>query len=239
MTEERALKVTDLVVNYGIVPAVKGISFSVERGLITTIIGSNGSGKSTTMKALTGLLPLKSGRIQLFGQETHDHETDALVRQGLVLVPEGRRLFKNMTVAENLQMGAYQRSDQRAIKLDFEKTLEYFPALLEKLKARAGSLSGGQQQMVAVARALMAKPKLLLLDEPTIGLAPAIVDTITDIIQAIAKAGVDILLVEQNAEIALEISHYAYILERGEIAMHGLAKDLSNSQDVQRAYLGI
>jgi branched-chain amino acid transport system ATP-binding protein len=239
MTDERALEVSDLVVNYGIVPAVKGISFSVSPGLITTIIGSNGSGKSTTMKALTGLLPLQSGRVQLFGQETLGQETDALVRQGLVLVPEGRRLFKNMTVAENLEMGAYQRSDRRAIQEDFEQTLEYFPALREKLKVRAGSLSGGQQQMVAVARALMAKPKLLLLDEPTIGLAPAIVDTIADIIQAIAKAGVDILLVEQNAEIALEISHYAYILERGEIAMHGLAKDLSNSQDVQRAYLGI
>jgi branched-chain amino acid transport system ATP-binding protein len=239
MTDEYVLEVSDLVVNYGIVPAVKGISFTVARGLITTIIGSNGSGKSTTMKALTGLLPLQSGRIQLFGQETLDQETDALVRRGLVLVPEGRRLFKNMTVAENLEMGAYQRSDRRAIQQDFEQTLEYFPALREKLKARAGSLSGGQQQMVAVARALMAKPKLLLLDEPTIGLAPAIVDTIADIIQAIAKAGVDILLVEQNAEIALEISHYAYILERGEIAMHGLAKDLSNSQDVQRAYLGI
>jgi branched-chain amino acid transport system ATP-binding protein len=239
MTDERALEVSDLVVNYGIVPAVKGISFSVTRGLITTIIGSNGSGKSTTMKALTSLLPLHSGRVQLFGQETLGQETDALVRQGLVLVPEGRRLFKNMTVAENLEMGAYQRSDRRAIQKDFEQTLEYFPALREKLKVRAGSLSGGQQQMVAVARALMAKPKLLLLDEPTIGLAPAIVDTIADIIQAIAKAGVDILLVEQNAEIALEISHYAYILERGEIAMHGLAKDLSNSQDVQRAYLGI
>lgn len=239
MTDEYVLEVSGLVVNYGIVPAVKGISFTVARGLITTIIGSNGSGKSTTMKALTGLLPLHSGRVQLFKQDTRGQETDALVRQGLVLVPEGRRLFKNMTVTENLEMGAYQRSDRGAIQQDFEQTLEYFPALREKLKVRAGSLSGGQQQMVAVARALMAKPKLLLLDEPTIGLAPAIVDTIADIIQAIAKAGVDILLVEQNAEIALEISHYAYILERGEIAMHGLAKDLSNSQDVQRAYLGI
>ena len=239
MTGEHTLEVNDLVVNYGIVPAVKGISFSVSRGLITTIIGSNGSGKSTTMKALTGLLPSQSGRAQLFGQEILGTETDALVKQGLVLVPEGRRLFKSMTVAENLQMGAYQRSDTRAIQQDFEQALDYFPALREKLSARAGSLSGGQQQMVAVARALMAKPKLLLLDEQTIGLAPAIVDTIADIIQSIAKAGVDILLVEQNAEIALEISHYAYILERGEIAMHGLAKDLSNSQDVQRAYLGI
>jgi branched-chain amino acid transport system ATP-binding protein len=239
MTTEYALKVTDLVVNYGIVPAVKGISFSVARGKITTIIGSNGSGKSTTMKALTGLLPSQSAGIELFGKNIRQTETDVLVQQGLVLVPEGRRLFKSMTVTENLQMGAFQRSDKVAIARDFEQTLEYFPALREKLNVRAASLSGGQQQMVAVARALMAGPKLLLLDEPTIGLAPAIVDTIADIIQSIAKAGVDILLVEQNAEIALEISHDAYILERGEIAMHGLAKDLANSQEVQRAYLGI
>ena len=239
MTTEYALKVTDLVVNYGIVPAVKGISFSVARGKITTIIGSNGSGKSTTMKALTGLLPSQNAGIELFGKNISHTETDILVQQGLVLVPEGRRLFKSMTVTENLQMGAFQRSDKVAIARDFEQTLEYFPALRAKLNVRAASLSGGQQQMVAVARALMAGPKLLLLDEPTIGLAPAIVDTIAEIIQSIAKAGVDILLVEQNAEIALEISHYAYILERGEIAMHGLAKDLANSQEVQRAYLGI
>jgi branched-chain amino acid transport system ATP-binding protein len=239
MTTEYALKVADLFVNYGIVPAVKGISFSVARGKITTIIGSNGSGKSTTMKALTGLLPSQNAGIELFGKNISHTETDVLVKQGLVLVPEGRRLFKSMTVTENLQMGAFQRSDKVAIARDFEQTLEYFPALREKLNVRAASLSGGQQQMVAVARALMAGPKLLLLDEPTIGLAPAIVDTIAEIIQSIAKAGVDILLVEQNAEIALEISHYAYILERGEIAMHGLAKDLANSQEVQRAYLGI
>jgi len=239
MTTDYALKVTDLVVNYGIVPAVKGISFSVARGNITTIIGSNGSGKSTTMKALTGLLPSQSAGIELFGKSISHTETDVLVNQGLILVPEGRRLFKSMTVAENLQMGAFQRSDKVAIARDFEQTLEYFPALREKLNVRAASLSGGQQQMVAVARALMADPKLLLLDEPTIGLAPAIVDTIAEIIQSIAKAGVDILLVEQKAEIALEISHYAYILERGEITMHGLAKDLANSQEVQRAYLGI
>ena len=239
MTTDYALKVTDLVVNYGIVPAVKSISFSVARGKITTIIGSNGSGKSTTMKALTGLLPSQSAGIELFGENISHTETDVLVKQGLVLVPEGRRLFKSMTVAENLQMGAFQRTDKVAIARDFEQTLEYFPALREKLNVRSASLSGGQQQMVAVARALMASPKLLLLDEPTIGLAPAIVDTIAEIIQSIARAGVDILLVEQNAEIALEISHDAYILERGEIVMHGLAKDLANSQEVQRAYLGI
>lgn len=239
MTTEYALKVTDLFVNYGIVPAVKGISFSVARGKITTIIGSNGSGKSTTMKALTGLLPSQSAGLELFGKNISHTETDVLVKQGLVLVPEGRRLFKSMTVTENLQMGAFQRSDKVAIARDFERALEYFPALREKLNVRAASLSGGQQQMVAVARALMAGPKLLLLDEPTIGLAPAIVDTIAEIIQSIAKAGVEILLVEQNAEIALEISHYAYILERGEVAMHGLAADLANSEEIQRAYLGI
>ncbi|NQW84633.1 MAG: ABC transporter ATP-binding protein [Alcaligenaceae bacterium] len=239
MKTDYALKVTDLVVNYGIVPAVKGISFSVARGKITTIIGSNGSGKSTTMKALTGLLPSQSTSIELFGKNISHTETDVLVKQGLVLVPEGRRLFKSMTVTENLQMGAFQRSDKVAIARDFEQTLEYFPALREKLNVRAASLSGGQQQMVAVARALMAGPKLLLLDEPTIGLAPAIVDTIAEIIQSIAKAGVEILLVEQNAEIALEISHYAYILERGEVAMHGLATELANSAEIQRAYLGI
>ena len=239
MTTEHALEVSDLVINYGIVPAVKGIDFSVVLGKITTIIGSNGSGKSTSMKALTGLLTAQSGTIQLYGKNIRGTQTDVLVQQGLVLVPEGRRLFKSMTVAENLQMGAYQRSDPSAIARDFERSLEYFPALREKLTVLAGSLSGGQQQMVAVARALMAAPKLLLLDEPTIGLAPAIVDTIANIIQSIAQDGVDILLVEQNAEIALEISHYAYIIERGEIAMHGFAKDLSNSPDVQRAYLGI
>lgn len=239
MKTDYALKVTDLVVNYGIVPAVKGISFSVARGKITTIIGSNGSGKSTTMKALTGLLPSQSTSLELFGKNISHTETDVLVKQGLVLVPEGRRLFKSMTVTENLQMGAFQRSDKVAIARDFEQTLEYFPALREKLNVRAASLSGGQQQMVAVARALMAGPKLLLLDEPTIGLAPAIVDTIAEIIQSIAKAGVEILLVEQNAEIALEISHYAYILERGEVAMHGLATELANSAEIQRAYLGI
>ena len=239
MTTDCALEVIDLSVSYGIVPAVKSISFTVHRGLITTIIGSNGSGKSTTMKALTGLLSSAAKRMTLFGENISGIETDVLVKRGLVLVPEGRRLFKSMTVAENLQMGAYQRSDKQAIARDLERTLEYFPALREKLNVRSGSLSGGQQQMVAVARALMADPKLLLLDEPTIGLAPAIVDTIAEIIQSIARNGVDILLVEQNAEIALEISQYAYIIERGELAMHGQAKELANSQEVQRAYLGI
>ena len=238
MTTEYALKVTDLVVNYGIVPAVKSISFSVARGKITTIIGSNGSGKSTTMKALTGLLPSQSAGIELFGKNIRHTETDVLVQQGLVLVPEGRRLFKSMTVTENLQMGAFQRSDKMAIARDFEQTLEYFPALREKLNVRAASLSGGQQQMVAVARALMAGPKLLLLDEPTIGLAPAIVDTIADIIQSIAKAGVDILLVEQNANTALGVADHGVLLALGKVVADRPAAELKADANLRAAYLG-
>ena len=239
MTAPNALEVTNLVVNYGIVPAVQNISFSVRKGAITTIVGSNGSGKTTTMKALTGLLAAQSGKVSMYGQDITDLPTDALVKRGLVLVPEGRRLFKAMTVAENLEMGAFQRRDASAIAHDLEEVLTYFPALRAKMRTRASNLSGGQQQMVAVARALMAAPKVLLLDEPTIGLAPAVVDTIAEIIQTIGRNGVDVLLVEQNAEIALEISEDAYIFERGELVMRGTARDLMNSPEVQRAYLGI
>jgi len=234
-----ALEVRNLVVSYGIVPAVKNISFVLSKGGVTTIVGSNGAGKSTTMKALTGLLTPQSGQVLLFDRDITNMASDERVRSGLVLVPEGRRLFKAMTVADNLELGAYQRTNKFEIARDLEKVLHYFPALKEKLSAKASTLSGGQQQMVAVGRALMANPKVLLLDEPTIGLAPAIVDTIAQIIRAIANQGVDVLLVEQNAEIALEISDYAYIFERGELVMNGRAKDLMSSQEVQRAYLGI
>ena len=239
MTVPNALEVTNLVVSYGVVPAVQNISFSVRKGAITTIVGSNGSGKTTTMKALTGLLAAQAGKVAMYGQDITGLPTDALVKRGLVLVPEGRRLFKAMTVAENLQMGAFQRRDHREIAHDLERVLTYFPALRAKMRTRASNLSGGQQQMVAVARALMAAPKVLLLDEPTIGLAPAVVDTIAEIIQTIGRNGVDVLLVEQNAEIALEISEDAYIFERGELVMRGTARDLMNSPEVQRAYLGI
>lgn len=239
MTAPNALEVTNLVVNYGIVPAVQDISFSVRKGAITTIVGSNGSGKTTTMKALTGLLAAQSGKIVMNGQDITGLPTDVLVKRGLVLVPEGRRLFKGMTVAENLQMGAFQRRDASEVAHDLERVLTYFPALRAKMRTRAANLSGGQQQMVAVARALMAAPKVLLLDEPTIGLAPAVVDTIAEIIQTIGRNGVDVLLVEQNAEIAFEISEDAYIFERGELVMRGTARELMNSPEVQRAYLGI
>ena len=191
------------------------------------------------MKALTGLLKPASGEVRLFGEAVAGLEPDALVGRGLVLVPEGRRLFKTMTVAENLEMGAFLRTDEAAIAADLERVLAYFPALKAKMKVPAGSLSGGQQQMVAVGRAMMASPRLLLLDEPTIGLAPAIVDTIAEIIQTIARGGIEVLLVEQNAEMALEISDDAYIIERGEIVLAGKSRDLASSEEVQKAYLGI
>ena len=239
MTEHLALEVGGLAVSYGIVPAVIDVSFAIEHGSITTIVGSNGAGKSTIMKALTGLVKPAGGRIRMYGEDIAGAEPDDLVVRGLSLVPEGRRLFANMSVAENLEIGAYRRSDIDAVARDFERVLEYFPALRGRLKAPAGSLSGGQQQMVAVARALMAAPRLLLLDEPAIGLAPAIIDTIAEIIQTIARSGVDVLLVEQNAEMALEISAQAFILERGRIIMQGSASTLARSEEVRRAYLGV
>lgn len=239
MPSDLVLDVQDLTVRYGLVSALQGVSFSVESGSITTIVGSNGAGKSTIMKALTGLVPVASGTIRLFGQDVTNYETDELVRRGVVLVPEGRRLFKTMTVEENLELGAYQRNNKTEISQQKEKVLEYFPALKAKLPVPAAKLSGGQQQMVAVARALMAEPRLLLLDEPTIGLAPAIVDTISDIIRTVAEHGVEVMLVEQNAEIALEISTDAFILEQGEIYLKGKSADLKNSPEVQKAYLGV
>ena len=239
MSATPTLEVSGLVVHYGLVPAVDGVSFRLDRGTITTIIGSNGAGKSTIMKALCGLVKPSAGSVRLFGEDVAGQPPDALVRQGLSLVPEGRRLFGQMTVGENLRIGAYTRRDKAAVLDDLDRVLGYFPALRERLDTRAGSLSGGQQQMLAVARALMSAPKLLLLDEPTIGLAPAIVETIADIIRTIAGSGVDVLLVEQNAEMALGLADHAFILERGRVVMKGPSSELARSDEVRRAYLGI
>lgn len=239
MSETAALEVRDLVVRYGPVPAVDGVSFAIRRGAITTIVGSNGAGKSTVMKALTGLVKPSSGSVIFGGRDVTGREPDELVRDGLCLVPEGRRLFTTMTVLENLKIGAWSRSDRAQIEQDLERVLGYFPALRPRLKAPAGSLSGGQQQMVAVARGLMSRPRLLLLDEPTIGLAPVIVETIAEIIRGIAASGVDVLLVEQNAEMALSLADDAHILERGKLVMSGSAAELALSDEVRRAYLGI
>jgi branched-chain amino acid transport system ATP-binding protein len=234
-----SLELVKLSVSYGVVPALRGVSLKVTRGQVVTIIGGNGAGKSTTMKCVSGLLAQRDGQVRLHNEDVSGLQPDELVRRGLALVPEGRRLFGSMTVRENLELGAYCRDDAKAIAIDMDRVLAAFPDLCDRLGSTAGSLSGGQQQMVAVARALMSEPKVLLLDEPTIGLAPAIVDKIAQAIVEVRKAGVDILLVEQNAEIALEIADYGYVLENGSIVMHGPADQLRRNEEVQRAYLGL
>lgn len=234
-----ALLIQDLHAAYGPTPVLNGVSLEVRRGQIVTMIGANGAGKSTLMKTVCGLVKPGSGSVSLYGENITALQPDRIVSSGLSLVPEGRRLFGTMTIRENLELGAYSRTDQRGVKDDLDRVLEYFPALKGRLHERSGSLSGGQQQMVAVARALMSRPKVLLLDEPTIGLAPAIVQTIADIIKTIGKTGVDVLLVEQNAETALAVADYGYILENGRVLTHGACADLAKSEQVQQAYLGI
>ncbi len=238
-TGDSVLSVEGLAVDYGKVRAVSDIKLEVRRGRIATMIGSNGAGKTTVLKAITGLVKPAAGRILLNGEDLTGLEADRIVGRGVSLVPEGRRLFPSMTVLENLELGAYLRSDTGAIGRDLERILNYFPALRDRLQARAMNLSGGQQQMVAVARALMAAPRLLLLDEPSVGLAPAIVETIASIIRSINQDGTDILLVEQNAHMALALADQAYVLENGRIAMVGPAKDLAASDHVRQLYLSV
>ena len=233
------LRVEDLSVDYGKVRAVSDINLSVERGRIATMIGANGAGKTTILKAITGLVKPAAGRILLDGQNIAGMEPDRIVGYGVSLVPEGRRLFPSMTVLENLELGAYLRTDAVAIRRDLERTLEYFPALKQRLGERSMNLSGGQQQMVAVGRALMAAPRLLLLDEPSVGLAPAIVQTIASIIRSISEDGTDVLVVEQNAHMALSLADRAYVLENGRVAMVGEAKELAASDHVRQLYLSI
>jgi branched-chain amino acid transport system ATP-binding protein len=232
------LEISNLSVTYGAAPAVQDVSLQVPHGLITTIIGSNGAGKSTIMKAIVGLVRPTTGSIR-FGDAvlTGLHPAD-IVRQGIALVPEGRRLFTSMTVAENLAAGAFSRRDESGIVADRDRVLGMFPVLGERLKQRAGSLSGGQQQMLAVGRALMSRPRLLLLDEPSIGLAPVIVQQIAEIVATVSREGVDILLVEQNASLALKIAQNAYVLEYGRIVVSGSAAQLRENPSVQSAYLG-
>lgn len=234
-----SLELVDLTVHYGQAIAVESVSLRVLRGQVVTIIGANGAGKSTIMKAVAGLLKPTRGRVTLHGADVTGQPADRIVAAGLSLVPEGRRLFGTMTVRENLELGAYGRRDQVDVARDFEKTMVVFPDLVAKLKSPAGTLSGGQQQMVAVARALMSAPRVLMLDEPTIGLAPAVVDTIADTVRAIRDSGVDVLLVEQNAEVALSIADHGYVLEQGRIVMDAPAAALAQDEGVQRAYLGI
>ena len=232
------LKVTDLTVHYGAIQALRGISFDVNQGEIITLIGSNGAGKTTTLHSVSNIIKKTSGKVEFENVDLTNVSPDAIVKTGLIQVPEGRRVFANMSVKENLEMGAYTRKDKAGIKADMEMVYGLFPRLKERIKQLSGTLSGGEQQMLAMGRALMSKPKLLLLDEPSMGLAPILVDEIFSIIQEINKTGTTILLVEQNAFKALSIADRAYILETGTVIKSGKAGDLINDEAVKSAYLG-
>lgn len=232
------LKVTDLEVSYGAIKALRGISFEVNEGEIITLIGSNGAGKTTTLHSISNIIKKAGGTVFFEDEDISSMPPDAIVRRGLIQVPEGRRIFANLSVRDNLEMGAFTRKDKAGIKEDFEVVYEMFPRLKERVRQIAGTLSGGEQQMLAMGRALMSKPKLLLLDEPSMGLAPILVDEIFSIIQRINKAGTTVLLVEQNAYKALSIADRAYILETGLVTKSGNADELARDNAVKAAYLG-
>ena len=232
------LQVTDLRVAYGGIQAVKGVSFQVNEGELVSLIGSNGAGKTTTMKAITGSLIPSAGRIEYLGRDIRGQGSWDLVKQGLVMVPEGRGVFTRMSILENLQMGAYLRRDKAGIQADIERVFHLFPRLKERSLQLAGTLSGGEQQMLAMGRALLSRPRLLLLDEPSMGLSPIMVDKIFEVIAEVAGLGVTLLLVEQNASRALKMAQRAYVMESGEISMQGEAKALLHDPKVRAAYLG-
>ncbi len=235
---ETLLSIRDLVVHYGVIRALSGISLEVPRGKIVALIGANGAGKSTTLRAISGLLRPTSGAIEFQGRSIAGIPSHAIVAKGVAQAPEGRGIFLNLTVKENLDLGAYLRRDRSGIDADRERAYALFPILKERSAQVSGTLSGGEQQMLAVARALMSRPTLLLLDEPSLGLAPQFVDRIFQVIQEINEAGVSLLLVEQNANMALQVSHHAYVLETGAIVMQGSGAELLASPDVRKAYLG-
>ncbi|MBE6097498.1 ABC transporter ATP-binding protein [Schwartzia succinivorans] len=232
------LDIKDINVYYGAIHAIKGISLTVNEGEIVTLIGANGAGKSTTLRTVSGLLTPKEGEIKFLGETISGLPAQDIVRAGISQVPEGRRIFANMTVMENLELGAYIRTDKEGIEKDYQMVFERFPRLAERKEQQAGTLSGGEQQMLAMGRALMSRPKLLLLDEPSMGLAPLLIREIFNIIVDINKAGTTVLLVEQNANMALSIANRAYVLETGRITLSGDAKELAASEDVRKAYLG-
>ncbi len=233
------LEVQNLEVSYGVIRAIKGISFEVNEGEIVTLIGANGAGKTTTMQSTVGLIPKKSGKVVFDGQDITKTPCHKVVHLGMTQVPEGRRIFQELTVYENLLMGAYSVKNKKAdFKADIERVYQRFPRLAERKNQVAGTLSGGEQQMLAMGRALMSHPKLLMLDEPSMGLSPLLVDQVFEIIKEINKDGTTILLVEQNAGKSLAISDRAYVLENGEIVLSGTGKELSESEMVKKAYLG-
>ena len=232
------LKVTDLVVSYGGIEALKGISFEVDEGQIVTLIGANGAGKSTTLRTISGLVPPKDGRIYFEGRDITDFNTQKIVETGIAMVPEGRRVFANLTVLENLRIGAYLRKDKEVIEQDINYVYDLFPRLKERSWQLAGTLSGGEQQMLAVGRAVMTRPKLIMMDEPSLGLAPLVVKDIFKIIRTLKGTGMTVLLIEQNANAALHACDYAYVMETGRITTSGTGEELLASEAIQEAYLG-
>lgn len=235
---EIMLKIDNIHVYYGAIHALKGVSLEVKAGEIVTLIGANGAGKSTTLRTVSGLLAPKSGSISFLGENIAGTPAHEIVKRGISQVPEGRRIFAEMSVQENLEMGAFTRKDKAGVAQDFDIVYNRFPRLKERRKQQAGTLSGGEQQMLAMGRALMSRPKLLLLDEPSMGLAPLLIKEIFSIIEDINREGTTVLLVEQNANMALSIAHRAYVMETGRITLQGAAKELAASEDVRKAYLG-
>ena len=235
---ETMLKIDNIHVYYGAIHALKGVSLEVHKGEIVTLIGANGAGKSTTLRTVSGLLAPKSGAITFLGENIAGTPAHEIVKHGISQVPEGRRIFAEMSVQENLELGAFTRKDKAGVAKDFDLVYRRFPRLEERRKQQAGTLSGGEQQMLAMGRALMSRPKLLLLDEPSMGLAPLLIKEIFSIIEDINREGTTVLLVEQNANMALSIAHRAYVMETGRITLQGAAKDLAASEDVRKAYLG-
>jgi branched-chain amino acid transport system ATP-binding protein len=232
------LELAKVEIAYGGIQAVKGIDLHVDKGELVCLIGTNGAGKTTTLKGITGLQPVKAGTIRYDGENVTGRPSYELVRRGLAMVPEGRGVFGALTIEENLAMGAYVRDDKTGIKQDVERVFELFPRLQERRRQTAGTLSGGEQQMLAMARALMSKPALLLLDEPSMGLAPLMVQKVFETVLRVSGEGVTILLIEQNAKLALEVSHRGYVMESGEITLSGPAKTLLHDPAVRAAYLG-
>ena len=232
------LEIRDLKVNYGGIEALKGISFDVNEGEIVTLIGANGAGKSTTLRSIMSVVTPSAGSILYNGEDITHMPTDEIVKRGIVLVPEGRRVFPNLTVLENLRIGAYLRNDKEGIEADIKHVYSLFPRLEERSWQQAGTLSGGEQQMLAVGRALMAKPRLIMMDEPSLGLAPLVVKDIFSIIRRINESGTTVLLIEQNANAALKIANRGYVMQTGNVTMTGTGLELLNDQSVREAYLG-
>jgi branched-chain amino acid transport system ATP-binding protein len=233
------LKLDNITVHYGTAEAVKDITLVLEEGAVVSVIGANGAGKSTILKAISGLIPLHSGKIEFLGKEINGMPTNKIVGLGIAHVPEGRDLFPYMSVMANIRLGAYLRKDKEGITAALEKVFSLFPLLKDRSNQKAGSLSGGEQQMLAIGRALMAKPRLLMMDEPSLGLAPLVIDLLADVIRDINKSGISVLLVEQNAGLVTEVAERGYVLEVGKVVLEGNIRELMSNQLVQRAFLGV